>query len=71
MLVHRKIHKYRYTWTSPDGKHTIILITSCYMQDDSQSILHVRSFRGADCDTDRYLVAAEVTDRLSVSKRAA
>jgi hypothetical protein len=35
------------------------------------SILDVRSFRGADCDTDHCLVVAEVSVRLAVSKRAA
>jgi hypothetical protein len=34
------------------------------------SILDVRSFRGADCDTEHYLVVAEVRERLAVSKRA-
>jgi hypothetical protein len=28
-------------------------------------------FRGADCDTDHYLVVAKVRERLAVSKRAA
>jgi hypothetical protein len=33
------------------------------------SILDVRSFRGADCDSDHYLVIARVRERLAVSKQ--
>ena len=34
-------------------------------------ILGVRSFRGAECDTDHYLFVARVSKRLEVSKKAA
>jgi hypothetical protein len=45
MFPHRNIH--RYTWASPDG--------STHNQIDHiliDSVLDVRSFRAADCDTD-------------------
>jgi hypothetical protein len=32
------------------------------------NILDVRYFRGAECDTDHYLVVAKVTERLVVSE---
>ena len=35
------------------------------------SIIDVRSFRGAYCDTDHYLVVAKVKERLAVRKQAA
>ena len=35
------------------------------------SILDLRSFKGADCDTDHYLVVANIRERLVVSKQTA
>jgi len=34
-------------------------------------MLDVRSFGGAYCDTDHYLVVAKVRERLAISKQAA
>jgi hypothetical protein len=69
MFPHRNIHKY--TWTPSDGKtHNQIHHILIYRRWHS-SILDVRSFRGADCDTDHYLMVAKVRERLAVSKQAA
>jgi hypothetical protein len=67
MFLHCKIH--RYTWTSPEGNNHIdrVLMDRRW----HSSILDVQSFRGADCDTDHYLVVAKVRERLAVSKGAA
>jgi len=58
MFLHR--NTYKYTWTSLDGKtHNQIdhiLIDGRW----HSSILDVRSFRGADCDTDQHLLVAKV-----------
>jgi hypothetical protein len=69
MFLHRNIHKY--TWNSPDGKthnqiHHILIDRRWH-----STILDVRSFRGADFDTDHYLLVAKVRGRLAVSKQDA
>jgi hypothetical protein len=69
MFPHCEIHKY--TWTSPEGnKHNQIDHILIDRRQHS-SILDVRYFRAADCDTAHYLVVAKVRERLAVNKRAA
>jgi hypothetical protein len=69
MFLHRNIHKY--IWTSPDGKTQIQIYHILIDRRWHSSILDVRSFRGADCDTYHYLVVAKVRERLAVIKQAA
>jgi hypothetical protein len=54
MFLHRNIHTY--TWTSPDGKLHNQIDHSLIDRRRHSSVLDVRSFRAADCDTDHCLV---------------
>ena len=69
MFPYRNIHKYNRT--SPDGKTHNQIDHILIDRRWQSSILDVRSFRRADCDTDHYLVVAKVRDRLAVRKQAA
>jgi hypothetical protein len=67
MFPHRSIHKY--ICTSPDRKTQNQIDHILIDRRRHSNILDVISFRGADCDSDHYLVAAKVRERLAVSKR--
>jgi hypothetical protein len=67
MFPHRSIHKY--TCTSPYGKTHNQIDHILIDRKRHSSILDVRSLRGADCDSDHYLVVAKARERLAVSKR--
>jgi hypothetical protein len=64
---HHDVHKH--TWTAPDVTHNQIDHVLIDKRRHS-NILDVGSFRGAECDTDYYLVVAKLRERISVSRRA-
>jgi hypothetical protein len=67
MFPHYNIHKY--TWTPPDGKTHNQIDHILVDRQRHSNVLDVRSFRAADCDSDNYLVVAEVRERLAVNKQ--
>jgi hypothetical protein len=64
---HRNIHKY--TLTSPDGKTHNQIDHILVDRRRHSSMLDIRSFGTADCDSDHYLVVAKVKERLAVNKQ--
>jgi hypothetical protein len=64
---HGDIHKH--SWISPDGVTHNQIDHDLIDKREHSKVLDVRSFRGADCDTDHYLVVAKLRERISVGKR--
>jgi hypothetical protein len=65
-FTHRDIHKH--TWTSPDGVTHNQIYHVLIDKGRHSNIIDVLSFRGADCDTDHYLIVAKLREKISVSK---
>jgi hypothetical protein len=60
----------KYAWTSPDGKTHNQIDYILIDRRRHSSVLDVRSFRKADCDTDHHLFVAKFKDRLAVIKQS-
>jgi len=69
MFLHQNI--YNYTCCSPNGKTHNQIDHILIDRKWHWSILDVQSFRGADCNTDHYLLDAKARERLVVSKKVA
>jgi hypothetical protein len=67
MFPYRNIQKF--TWTSPDGKTHNQIDHIFINRRRNSSVLDVRSFWAADCDTDHCLVVVKVTERNATSKQ--
>ncbi|VVC38393.1 Endonuclease/exonuclease/phosphatase,Reverse transcriptase domain, partial [Cinara cedri] len=62
MFSHKKIHKG--TWKSPDGNHTNQIDHVLVNDRFKNRITNVKTMRGADCDSDHYLVKVNIKARL-------
>ena len=63
-------HTHNFTWTYRDGKTHNKIVRILIDRRWHPSALDVRRFSGAGCDTDHYLVVANIKKKLAVSKQA-
>jgi sorting nexin-29 len=68
LFQHKNIHKA--TWRSPDGSYSNqidhMLISSRYRT----NLMDVKTFRGANLDSDHYLVICKLREKISLARRA-
>jgi hypothetical protein len=69
MFPYINIHKF--TCTSTEGKTYNQIYHILINRRWHSSVLDVRYFMGADCDSDHYLVGVKVRETLAVSKQVA
>ena len=69
IFPHRNIHKY--TWTSPAEQNRNQIDHLLIDRRWHSSIIYLRSFSGAYCDTDHCQVGAKVRETLAVRKQTA
>ncbi|XP_068236962.1 craniofacial development protein 2-like [Palaemon carinicauda] len=66
LFPHKDIHKH--TWKSPGSRTFNQIDHVLFSRKHRRSLKDVRSLRGADCDTDPYLVRASIKAKLCAGK---
>jgi endonuclease/exonuclease/phosphatase family metal-dependent hydrolase len=59
---------YKWTWTSPGGRYHNQIDHVLIEKRGASSIMNVRSYRGANCDSDHYMVVATYRSRIATNR---